>query len=142
MQCGICDRLAKLKSSGDAALVYEFANSYLLLGNHQYFPGYCILLYKEHVRELHELSTTQQDALNRELMLATSAIAKSCKPWKINHACLGNRDQHIHWHIIPRYESEPDHQYDPWKHADEFSLWEIGAAKQLEQAALIRQYLE
>jgi len=118
MSCAICDRLAQITQ--DKALVHEFANSYLLLGNHQYYQGYCILLFKKHIRELHELDAGTQTALNAELMQATQAIVKAFNPWKMNHACLGNQDEHIHWHIIPRYLSDPDHKQHPWLHADEF----------------------
>jgi len=118
MNCAICDRLSS--AAADPALVHEFANSYLLLGNHQYYKGYCLLLFKEHVRELHELDDDTQANLNKELMQATRALAKAFEPWKINHACLGNQDEHIHWHIIPRYLSDPDHKQHPWLHSDEF----------------------
>jgi diadenosine tetraphosphate (Ap4A) HIT family hydrolase len=59
----------------------------------------------------------------------------------MNHACLGNRDQHIHWHIIPRYETEADHQYDPWKHADEFDNWLITDKQKQELIALIKEQI-
>jgi diadenosine tetraphosphate (Ap4A) HIT family hydrolase len=138
-KCAICTRLENIAM--DAALVHEFANSYLLLGNHQYFRGYCILLYKWHVRELHELDSDMQTDLNHELMLATQAVVRAFNPWKMNHACLGNRDQHIHWHIIPRYETEADHQYDPWKHADEFDNWLITDKQKQELIALIKEQI-
>ena len=118
--CAICDRIRNITAEGSLALIYEFPLSYLLLGDHQYFPGYCLLIYKWHVRELHELSAEESAELNTELMLATNAIVKAFNPWKINHACLGNTDEHIHWHIIPRYDTEPDHSKHPWLHADEF----------------------
>jgi len=137
--CAICLRLGNIAS--DPALVHEFTHSYLLLGNHQFFRGYCILLYKKHVRELHELDCEIQAALNRELMISTQAVVKAFEPWKMNHACLGNRDQHIHWHIIPRYESEADRHYDPWKHAAEFDNWKQSKEQQLELVAMIRSQL-
>lgn len=137
--CNICKRLKQFAS--DPALVYEFPNSVLLLGNHQYFQGYCILLYKRHVRELHELDSDTQAALNRELMISTASVAETVKPWKMNHACLGNQDQHIHWHIIPRHESEADRHCNPWKHADEFERWIISEPQQRELAAKIRQHI-
>ncbi|MDD2230112.1 MAG: HIT family protein [Candidatus Cloacimonetes bacterium] len=141
-QCAICDRLELLAHYADSSMVYEFPNSYLVLGSHQYFPGYCVLLYKQHVRELHELTPELQAALNEELMMATTAIVKAFNPWKVNHACLGNQDQHIHWHIIPRYETEADHQKHPWLHADEFPNWLIPPQKQQEVIALLRIQLQ
>lgn len=139
MNCAICDRLANANS--DPALVHEFANSYLLLGNHQYYKGYCLLLFKEHVRELHELDEATQIALHMELMQATRAIALAFKPWKINHACLGNQDEHIHWHIIPRYLSDPDHKQHPWLHSAEFCKHIGDEADRIAAITLIRMNL-
>jgi diadenosine tetraphosphate (Ap4A) HIT family hydrolase len=112
-----------------------------VVGDHQYFPGYCLLIYKNHIRELHELTPVLQDELNRELMQATHAVVKAFQPWKINHACLGNTDEHIHWHIIPRYLNDPDHKNQPWLHAGDFHKHKVGITKQQEIAALIRKNL-
>jgi diadenosine tetraphosphate (Ap4A) HIT family hydrolase len=139
MNCAICDRLAS--ASADPALVHEFANSYLLLGNHQYYKGYCLLLFKEHVRELHELDEATQISLHMELMQATRAIAQAFKPWKINHACLGNQDEHIHWHIIPRYLSDPDYKQHPWLHSAEFCKHIGDEADRNAAIAAIRKHL-
>lgn len=137
--CAICHRLKHIAS--DPALVHEFAHSYLLLGNHQYFAGYCILLYKKHVRELHELDAETQAALNQELMISTRAVVKAFDPWKMNHASLANRDQHIHWHIIPRYESEADRTCDPWKYAAEFDQWQVPDKQKTELAAKLKHHI-
>ncbi len=45
----------------------------------------------------------------------------------MNHSCYGNLDPHIHRHLFPRYESEPDHLNHPWLHASEFKDHQIGA---------------
>ena len=72
------------------------------------------------MRELHELSPPIQSALFQEVMLAGQAIVNAFSPWKMNYACYGNSEPHIHWHLFPRYESDPDHQGIPWLHASEF----------------------
>ncbi len=136
--CAICHRVEQLQKGANPALIYEFPHSFFIMGDHQYYSGYCLLLYKQHVRELHELNTELQTALHRELMQATSAIVKTFSPWKINHCCLGNTDEHVHWHIIPRYLSDPDYRKHPWLHADEFSAHFIDDARKAEIAALIK----
>src|SRR6187399_2073692 len=119
--CLICQRLELLKAKKDSALIYEFENSYLILGDHQYFPGYCVLHFKNHVRELHDLPAQQQTALFGELMIAAKAIATVYQPWKMNYSCYGNVVEHIHWHLFPRYQSDPDHKVHPWLHMDQFA---------------------
>lgn len=139
--CAICLRIEQLRKGANPSLIHEFTHSFFVVGDHQYYSGYCLLLYKQHVRELHELNPELQTALNQELMQATSALVKAFSPWKINHCCLGNTDEHIHWHIMPRYESDPDHRKHPWLHSDEFPLHLIDDARKAEIAALIRSNL-
>ena len=55
-----------------------------------------------------------------ELMQATRAIQAAFDPWKMNHACLGNVLQHVHWHIMPRYESDENRFHNPWYRMDDF----------------------
>lgn len=139
--CTICERVARSQAGENPHLVYEFPNSVLVVGDHQYFEGYCILLLKEHVRELHEIEPAVRDALFREMMAATEAIAAAYHPWKMNHACLGNQDPHVHWHLFPRYETDPDHKNHPFLHSGEFAAYTIDAAAAREVAARIRAHL-
>ncbi len=117
-QCLICHRLLGIHQ--DISLIHEFKNSFLVLGDHQYFPGYSVLLLKDHVREMHQLSLERQTELFAEVMVAGNAIQRAFQPWKMNYSCYGNAVEHVHWHIFPRYESDPDHRTHPWLRSDNF----------------------
>jgi diadenosine tetraphosphate (Ap4A) HIT family hydrolase len=43
----------------------------------------------------------------------------------MNYASLGNIDEHLHWHVIPRYASDPDHKEHPWKNSVIFADYPI-----------------
>lgn len=58
-------------------------------------------------------------------MLAGQAIVNAFSPWKMNYACYGNAEPHIHWHLFPRYESDPDRKANPWCHVSEFKHYLI-----------------
>ena len=118
--CFICKRILLWEKSINPYFIHEFENSILVLGDHQYFEGYSLLLLKKHVRELHELPDKIQINLYQELMLAGKAIHKTFRPWKMNYSCYGNTVEHVHWHIFPRYEKETDHKMYPWLHSGEF----------------------
>ena len=118
--CSICQRISLWRSGHSPYFIHEFANSILVVGDHQFHKGYSLLLLKDHVRELHELEPAVFLALSEELLKSGRAIVKSFKPWKMNYSCYGNVDPHIHWHLFPRYESEPDHLNHPWVHASKF----------------------
>jgi diadenosine tetraphosphate (Ap4A) HIT family hydrolase len=139
--CSICDRIKRAKAGNYPGLIHEFPNSFLAVGDHQYHKGYCLLFLKYHVRELHELTEDQQNGLFRELMAATNAIVKTYTPWKMNHSCYGNVDEHVHWHLIPRYDDKGDHRTNPWLHADEFGKFRVDATAVEKIAGAIRRSL-
>lgn len=139
--CPLCKRLSLLKGKADPTLVHEFDNSVLVVGEHQFYPGYCVLILKPHVRELHELSPEIQTEFHHELMQATQAIAKAYKPWKFNHASLGNVVGHVHWHIFPRYRSDPQKMAHPWIHEAEFELFKPNNEQLKDIAARIAEHI-
>ncbi|MDZ4662381.1 MAG: HIT family hydrolase [Pseudomonadota bacterium] len=53
--CDICHRLEKWKARELSTVVHEFKNSLLVVGDHQYFKGYSVLISKLHAREIHDL---------------------------------------------------------------------------------------
>jgi diadenosine tetraphosphate (Ap4A) HIT family hydrolase len=122
-------------------LIHEFPSSLLFLGDHQFFEGYCVLMLKSHVRELHELEAGAYERLMRELRQASQAVNAAFKPWKLNHSCLGNAMPHIHWHIMPRYEADPERFHNPWFKMDEFKNHVPGAQRREALIAKIRAQL-
>ena len=118
--CPLCDCVKLISEGRFVSIIHEFKNSFLVLGDHQYFKGYSVLILKHHVRELHDLTQGVQQELNSELMSAGKAIFDAYKPWKMNYSCYGNAVPHIHWHLFPRYESDPDQLVHPWLHMDKF----------------------
>ncbi|HEY0866660.1 MAG TPA: HIT family protein [Fimbriimonas sp.] len=120
--CLICRYVDECRTGRSERFVYEFEHSVLTVGEHQFFEGYCVLLLKEHVRDLHELAQPVRRAFFDETMAATEAIVKAYQPWKMNHASYGNAQPHLHWHLFPRYEDDPDRTANPWTHQDRFAL--------------------
>ncbi|MGA7934110.1 MAG: HIT family protein [Kovacikia sp.] len=118
--CLICNRVSQCQTGQNPYFIHEFEHSLFVVGDHQFHPGYSLILLKQHVRELHELDPSVQIALFQELMTATAAIVHTFRPWKMNHACYGNAEPHIHWHLFPRYHSDPDCDNHPWLHSSLF----------------------
>jgi diadenosine tetraphosphate (Ap4A) HIT family hydrolase len=139
--CSICQRVSLWRSGQNPFFIHEFKNSILLVGDHQFHKGYSLLLLKEHVRELHELTPPAQAELFQELMQAGRALVDTFNPWKMNYSCYGNVDPHIHWHLFPRYETEPDHMNHPWLHAAKFKEHLIDSQAAITLADSIRAHL-
>jgi diadenosine tetraphosphate (Ap4A) HIT family hydrolase len=139
--CMVCDRLGWWRRGENPYFIAEFTHSVLVVGDHQYHRGYCVLLLKDHVRDLHELPPEVQAATFADLMRATDAIVKTFQPDKMNHACLGNAVPHNHWHLMPRYASDPNFMEPPFTHAAEFKSHMIDAETARKLAAQIRANL-
>jgi diadenosine tetraphosphate (Ap4A) HIT family hydrolase len=104
--CLLC-REVETEENDFSFLVARLETSNLRLVKNQYARGYCVLLFREHACELHELPADRQAALMRDLSRAGTAIASTFKPDKMNYQLLGNLVPHIHWHIVPRYWGDP-----------------------------------
>ena len=138
-QCPMCHRIALLlQAASHPFLIHEFQHSIFVIGDHQFFRGYCLLLLKKHVRELHDLEPEIQADLFSELMIAGRAVAATFQPWKMNYSCYGNVVPHLHWHLFPRYESDSDREQVPWFHAGEFENHLIDDTAALNLATQIR----
>jgi len=107
-KCGICAGIANIRAGKAPNLIAELDNSYVVLGDAQFYRGYCILLAKHHARELFELPRAEALALCDELRSVAEAINIVVKPLKLNYECLGNLEAHVHWHVFPRYASEEE----------------------------------
>ena len=79
----------------------------MILGDQQFYRGYCVLFAKLHATELYLMPADAARLLSDEMRLVAEAIAAVVKPWKMNYECLGNSEPHVHWHLLPRKETRP-----------------------------------
>jgi diadenosine tetraphosphate (Ap4A) HIT family hydrolase len=108
-KCGICASIENLRAGKAPNLIAELDSSFVVLRDDaQFYRGYCILLAKRHVRELFDLPREEARALFDEVRSVAEAINNIVKPLKLNYECLGNLEPHVHWHVIPRFESEEE----------------------------------
>lgn len=105
------DRLASAER-GDNPLVLARARSgFVVLGDSQFLPGYCLLLRSPRVEHLSDLSASARREFLWEMSLVGEAVERVCRPQgllRINYEIAGNSDPFVHAHIIPRYRWEPD----------------------------------
>ncbi len=104
--CGICGLIERVCSGTFDDFVAELPNCYVILGDAQFYRGYCILVAKRHATEMFLLPIAESRALFDEMRLVAEAIAALTNPWKMNYECLGNQEPHVHWHLFPRYKSD------------------------------------
>lgn len=120
MSCPLCNRVALTEEGKYPYLIHEFKNSYLMLGEHQFYPGYCVLVSKNHYREMTDVPQNEVHELFEEMMKSHQAIQDVFSPKKMNMCSLGNVVDHVHWHFFPRYENDPQFFDPPWLRMKEF----------------------
>ena len=113
-ECPFCTKLANLDSLSHEELVWQFPHSIALLGPWQYYLGYCILVARSHATELNELPEKERIAYFNEMCLLAKAIEAAFHPPKLNYELLGNQVPHLHWHLFPRYDHDPDALKPVW----------------------------
>ena len=71
-----------------------------------HYPGFCRVILNSHVSEMSELALDMQLQLMQIVVAVEQVIRQCCRPTKVNLASLGNQVPHLHWHVIPRWESD------------------------------------
>jgi diadenosine tetraphosphate (Ap4A) HIT family hydrolase len=71
------------------------------------YPGFCRVIWHEHVREMTDLSAGQRRHLMAVVWVVEEVLRQALNPAKINLASLGNQVPHLHWHVIARFGDDP-----------------------------------
>src|SRR2546425_11902165 len=86
---------------------YESRVSVAKLNPDQAFEGYTFLTLKWHEEELYRLANKDRKQFLEDMSLMASALSRAFKPDMMNYELVGNAMPHLHWHLIPRYTSDP-----------------------------------
>lgn len=114
MNCPLCDRVELTKNKEYPFMIHEYEHSYLMLGEHQYYKGYCVQVLKKHYREMTDLPQRMREEFFDELMHSHQVLIDVFQPKKMNMCSLGNVVDHLHWHFFPRYEDDANFKNPPW----------------------------
>ena len=81
----------------------------------QYFRGFVVVVLRQHATELYQLDPTTRQKFMEDANQISAALDKTFQPLKINYCILGNNVAHLHWHIIPRRETDPNPGHPIWQ---------------------------
>jgi diadenosine tetraphosphate (Ap4A) HIT family hydrolase len=96
------------RSTDDWDFVAELTASSLYLATNQTYRGHCQLIFdRRHVARVDQLSPEEWQAMAADLFRAQAAIVEAVRPDHMNIETLGNIVPHLHWHIVPRYRTDP-----------------------------------
>jgi diadenosine tetraphosphate (Ap4A) HIT family hydrolase len=104
----------RCRANDCAALVAKVRSGWVVMGDAQAFPGYCLLLPDPVVAHLNVLG--ERARFLADMALAGDAVLACTGAVRINYAVFGNAEPALHAHVIPRRADEPDaiRNTHPW----------------------------
>ena len=105
----------------------------------QFFKGSTLLVYREHITELHHLDRALTHQFMDDASRVAAALEMAYPGVKLNHGLFGNSVPHLHWHIIVRRDTDPDPTSTIWEAS--FEVLEPSEQDFLDTAEQIRRYL-
>lgn len=81
------------------------------------YPAYCRVELLAHVKEMTDLAPQDRARTMKVVFAVETAVREIIQPDKINLASLGNKTPHMHWHVIPRFESDKHFPNSHWGEA-------------------------
>ena len=94
------------------------------------YPGFCRVIWNEHVREMTDLVPAERSELMMTVCKVESIVRDIMQPDKINLASLGNVVPHMHWHVIPRYADDSHFPAPVWAESKRSVAPELLAIRQ------------
>jgi len=110
-ECTFCNLIT---DKDNPTWIADMKYSVALLNLEQTYRGRCLVVLKQHYDNLLDVPKELFDQLNMEMLRLASAIKQAWSPDRLNFAILGNEVSHVHWHVIPRYEADPNWGRPPW----------------------------
>lgn len=129
MQCELCQPPA-------GPVLYQDEHLHVILVDEPGYPGFCRVIWKQHVKEMTDLTLAEQQHLFHWVMLTEQALREVMQPTKINLASLGNVVPHLHWHVIPRFADDAHFPSPIWAAARRQASGRVwpDLARQLQEA--------
>lgn len=104
----VSQQVEAARVGAEPALICRVSSGWVVLCTMQYLRGYCILLPDPVVPSLNDLTRQQRADYLCDMSMVGDALLEVTGAHRINYAIMGNSDQALHSHIVPRYLTEPD----------------------------------
>lgn len=102
------ERVAMARAGTNPFVITRLPSGWLVIGDVQPLPGYCLLLADPVVPSLNALGANERIAFLSDMTLVGDALLSATDCARVNYEIWGNTEPALHAHIMPRYASEPD----------------------------------
>ena len=98
------------------AAITKLPSGWVIMGERQVLPGYCLLLPDPVVPHLNALDADARAQFLFDMALVGDVLLAITAAARINYAIYGNVDPALHAHIFPRDSAEPENTRtaQPW----------------------------
>ena len=104
----------KLCNTSDEEIVWQDKFCRFIIAKEKNLYQVHRVIWNDHITELSFLSKKDLNHIFSQLIKAEKYIIEKLQPHKINIASFGNLVPHLHWHIIPRWKTDPWWPYTIW----------------------------
>lgn len=101
------DFLLHPRLAADTSFVADWTLSRVLLMNDARYPWLVLVPRKNHLSELHDVSSPDRNLLMEEIARASAGLKAVANAAKINIGALGNLVPQLHVHIVARFPGDP-----------------------------------
>lgn len=108
--CELCE-------SPGGEVLHQGAQFRVVLVDDDNYPGFCRVIWQDHVKEVTDLPELDRMLLMDVLWQVELVVREVMQPDKINLASFGNVVPHLHWHVIPRYTDDVHFPQPVWGQA-------------------------
>src|SRR5205814_5470845 len=100
----ITERVELARRGQNPYVICRMKSGWLVIGDVQPLPGYCVLLADPVVESINTLDQAQRAQYSLDVIQAGDAVLAVTEAYRINYETLGNNEPALHTHIIPRYQ--------------------------------------
>ena len=106
----------RCRAATHPAAIAKLSAGWVILGERQVLPGYCLLLPDPVVPHLNALAPAARAQFLGDMALIGDVLLSLTSAARINYAIFGNVDPALHAHIFPRDSAEPANMRNlqPW----------------------------
>ena len=103
----IYERVERARLGTNPYVITRLHSGWLVIGDVQPLPGYCLLLADPVVPSINDLDEAARAAYLLDTVRIGDALLAVTDAQRINYETWGNGEPALHTHIMPRYKSEP-----------------------------------
>lgn len=101
-------RVEAARAAENPTVICWVRSGWVVIGDTQFHPGYCLLLADPVVSDLHAMAHEDRVQFLSDMAHLGEVVLRLTGAARINYEMLGNVEPALHAHVFPRYAYEED----------------------------------